>query len=1558
MKSFFTKLGTLLLCGVAVAVVGCTDFSEDIQAGDKALQDKIESVEKSTASTIAELKAAIKTLEETQAQMASDYAKKTDLETVKNDLQTALNAKIEAVAADVTSANAKIAALESGKADKSALEALAGDVDAAIKKAEDAIKALEAAKADKTQVDKIEGDVATLIEGYQQMIYQFQNLQLVVEGKADQADLDVVEGDVETLKQGYMETVLALTEIKATLETKASQTDLELTKKDVETLKEASAQAVFAITNLQTAVEVLDERVDALEEGLNAAKEQIAQHTEALQNIKQNLMTVEGDLEAEAELREKADEALQTYVDQLNYGLTNLKVAYDVHIEEYEAYKETLKKNLDDLAAADGALATSLLSYYNQAITAVEESEAKLDSLINDEINKALNVVAQQRTEIEGMIAHTEESISKAFAEADQEVITYVKDTLLTVVYNTIYDNHKTYEARFESVEAAVAAMDEEFRTVLSALQQADVNLNAYCDNLQAQLEEQKDEYLNLFSSLQQENARIEGMIEYLDAEVKGLISALTDRVAANEEAIKALEAVRDQLLADVKELQANVGQVASSVIDYYDMAITAIDEAVAALNDKNDKQDAKIEEVSKALATLRAQFDERMQHYDGFENDVANKIKELQKNLAAAETKINDLFNLIVDDLNNRIQSVVFVPDYADGKATADVYTYGDNQTQVVVKATYQVTPSNHVSKIGTELEVIGALQAVKNRVKSAADEYLFAEAAYITDVNLNNGKFDVEFVFDAEEYLELGKTVLGAFVQHPGAPVMPVDEVEDNMGVATETIFKNYKVSDFAAVVAEQKRLDYAFVKEGEDGLEEYIETTETVAWSSETPERRPYAGYKVMIQKDNDYLTLAEMAEIMHVEEAAITPKVGFGAKYFVAADVKSAEFKADAKTYASYNSESVENTPNTCNGANKVTADEKDYRVFTIGLEQTNANAIKLIGHKVTGDLYFYFAEDAEPVLHAVYNYIIDYRTYKFNVVNKADDYAAHKLDWTYDLAKKLAVNKVPNQVHINKDIDPKFSEYDVLPDPSNEGEDVDYKDIMETKEFKDAMVRNVLYQVEDGEITDVCPQGAKEIKLVIAPRTGIIHDIAEIGIYKNTYAFIDKDVTYHCTNTYTDDVETFTKVQYYYFITLGHMPYKVNVTAAPETIQYSTDIWTKAVDFATLAAQTPELAGHGFGTSYNVMTDYAEGGIGSTILYASETPTAKVVTPTGGTDLAPFANVVKLSADDQKAIFTNEAAKSSGYLTRSVTTWFGTEFIYTQPFTVEAPKYRLDINPLHVAVKDGKNIATANYLYADDNNSTYTVLNSFMPDYFRVLNADEKNILKVRFTILSEDVDKDGKVHSTPKFLKDGVPYKTEIERLVKDGSFERAKTELAWDNYHFRSVVVRAQLLVNEEEFLDPIDVTITTDNPLELTVPTDPIEVEWLANDNTKVEDVLAAGEVSIIDQSKPVPAHKFFEGKSPDATRRAAAYDAKFTVEKLQVYYYEGDKKVDVDARYYTYGDPQDEKNRTLSFEKETANLESDIFAEFKITMDYTLDNDEPVVKTITYKVPKVEK
>ena len=69
MKSFFTKLGTLLLCGVAVAVVGCTDFSQDIREGDEALKVEIDKLNQSTSATIAELKASISALEAAQKKM-------------------------------------------------------------------------------------------------------------------------------------------------------------------------------------------------------------------------------------------------------------------------------------------------------------------------------------------------------------------------------------------------------------------------------------------------------------------------------------------------------------------------------------------------------------------------------------------------------------------------------------------------------------------------------------------------------------------------------------------------------------------------------------------------------------------------------------------------------------------------------------------------------------------------------------------------------------------------------------------------------------------------------------------------------------------------------------------------------------------------------------------------------------------------------------------------------------------------------------------------------------------------------------------------------------------------------------------------------------------------------------------------------------------------------------------------------------------------------------------------------------------------------------------------
>lgn len=562
MKSIFTKLSTLLLCG-AVAMVGCTDFSEDIQAVDKkvdGLTTELNNYKASTAATIAELEASIAALEAKQEQMAADYAKKSELEAAKTELQDKLSAEIAKVNASISDAVDAIAALEAGKADKTEVDDLEKTVKDAIDEANIAIAALDAAKADKTQVDEIDGKVATLIEGYQQMIQHFQNLSLIIDGKAEQADLELVEKDVESLKQGYMETVQALQNIMGILDTKADQADLALAEKDIESLKTAAAEAVFAITNLNAFVEVLDVRVEALESEMKKVQSEIALHTEAIQNLAGRLEAAEGAIEGEAALREEADKALQNAVALLEMGLTNLHVAYNLHIVEFEAHKDAVAKRLEDLQLEDALIYKTILDNFNTLINCIDETAAAL------------------RAEQAEAIAALEKKIVEAW-ESERALI-----------YNTIDDIQKT---------------------LFAAIEEGD-----------ADLQEQLDQHVaDIYKTILSEKANLETMILEGDA---------------------ALEAALEEAIADVYK----------SILDYnatYEIRFTKIEDDLKRIVE--DELALVYNTILNTKADLQAEIEE-----------LRNELKAL------VETVSMD-----VEALLARVQSLVYVPDYSDHKATIE---------------------------------------------------------------------------------------------------------------------------------------------------------------------------------------------------------------------------------------------------------------------------------------------------------------------------------------------------------------------------------------------------------------------------------------------------------------------------------------------------------------------------------------------------------------------------------------------------------------------------------------------------------------------------------------------------------------------------------------------------------------------------------------------------------------------------------------------------------------------------------------------------------------------
>ena len=140
MKSIFTNLGKLLLCGVVVAMVGCTDFKEDIRVVD----EKVNSL---TESTTADKATLTQTLDALKKDVTDNYYTKQQIDAVQDALEKSISDEVkgiedqikglnDAITAATNAATAAIADLDGKKADKATVEA-------AQKKAEDAIAALQ-----------------------------------------------------------------------------------------------------------------------------------------------------------------------------------------------------------------------------------------------------------------------------------------------------------------------------------------------------------------------------------------------------------------------------------------------------------------------------------------------------------------------------------------------------------------------------------------------------------------------------------------------------------------------------------------------------------------------------------------------------------------------------------------------------------------------------------------------------------------------------------------------------------------------------------------------------------------------------------------------------------------------------------------------------------------------------------------------------------------------------------------------------------------------------------------------------------------------------------------------------------------------------------------------------------------------------------------------------------------------------------------------------------------------------------------------------------------------
>ena len=396
MKSIFTKLSTLFLCG-AVALIGCTDFSADLQDVNNRLEDLTNSAASKTE--LAALKSEVEAL---QTKLTNQYATKQEVAVIAGTIET-LQSNLQTALANVQSSL-------SNKADKTELQS--------------AVTALESA------IAAAKTEFTTTIQGLTKRIEALENdndsMKKSLEGLVKQ--VDKLLGDVSNLQTEVAKLSKSLADLTGSVESLSN--DFAKTVADVQALTKG-------LSDLEQAFEEYKTKVDA-----------------EIQAIKDDLKKVSDDMTAKfAEVMkaiadiEKADKDLSTIVSEKTEELAGLIADVNTLLAEKVAALEKADK---ELAAKDKEIAAAVAELEG-VYEALSANITKQFNEVYAQINSVLSTVTNKYKELSDRLAACEKAIEDLTGRVEdlEESVTALRSVVL--VPETMYNGTKA--VKFHRVE-------------------------------------------------------------------------------------------------------------------------------------------------------------------------------------------------------------------------------------------------------------------------------------------------------------------------------------------------------------------------------------------------------------------------------------------------------------------------------------------------------------------------------------------------------------------------------------------------------------------------------------------------------------------------------------------------------------------------------------------------------------------------------------------------------------------------------------------------------------------------------------------------------------------------------------------------------------------------------------------------------------------------------------------------------------------------------------------------------------------------------------------------
>ena len=933
---------------------------------------------------------------------------------------------------------------------------------------------------------------------------------------------------------------------------------------------------------------------------------------------------------------------------------------------------------------------------------------------------------------------------------------------------------------------------------------------------------------------------QIKGRLDVIEGKLNPLAAKYDSNLKISEiiSKIEAVKATADDASQKVGVLRTDV-DVLQKALEGYTSA--------GAIKTKFEAVDA---EVAKKLniADFKAKFDEYFQGEFDEAFKAAIKIScekdgEVYKAIYAAlnpavealETKISNLDAKINDVLGivlNRIQSIVFVPEYDDMNATLHYYHIGTTLAsgaakEKIVDATFEIYPAKLAKSIKKE-DVSVVAVAVGTRAEAAVEGEIVA-----FDVQ-DNGRVNVSVKFGKDVNFDLAKKdkvqfAISLRVKEDTKTTIDGKEVET--GNYVESAFVGAKYCPDSDLTGK-----FGIVKLSSQTEITATELSTEKQWSDAPATWNPFDGYEFAVKVDNKWLSLEEAAKVFFVDVKNITPTIKNTASFAPANDRKDffvCAATGKAKSLADFNTEMVG--------------------------EKVKANLAKAVGsvcqNKVEATVL------GAKFFDKTITYKIGRRTFAM-VIEPA------QVEWSYANAVKLSSAKTASAAYdkpIDKNFDIKFKELEVTISDPDKYDDLD----IETVVAGPCTPKHLLNGA-------AAPAG---LALNVDPVAIIKAHLAGVEVTGYAFGKAGKVNEYVFHNVYAND-PTFTDVDVTFTLTLGPLPNPAKVNVTEQKIAYEpavvlhevaeTETINRAFEQETVKDFFKDLA--------EFKADLLTGA--ETIVKSQRTSVKPAVNCSAYTYFRVTDRVlastpyIRLSQADLTSYNDTYAFETK------VDTWYGVAYSFATTASLVKPVYSLIY---HEDLVDMTQEIPTVKIAGTKASGTYEINTDDLSKYFGVekCNASVANYLKIKYEYVTplanaEWINKGYEnIPAIPAEL-DGA-----AGDIMADGSL--AVRDIVWGNFTARDMVVKAILSCNGVE-VNSLNLKLTIEDPIaevsieDIAVKRDPYaDVHVNLWKTTTVKSILS--DANQVDQTAATKA-AMWKWNADVAYGLDLTYDTKYTV------------------------------------------------------------------------------